>query len=87
MPAPRLCLAQRGAAGQSIGIHYNQGVEPLDYVLNPEDFVIQDGYMLPLPKPGLGVVMNEDHIREAAKHAPDWRNPLWRHEDGSVAEW
>ncbi len=72
---------------QSIGIHYNQGVEPLDYVLNPEDFVIQDGYMLPLPKPGLGVVMNEDHIREAAKHAPDWRNPLWRHEDGSVAEW
>ncbi|EIG4091942.1 hypothetical protein ACVQMN_003543, partial [Escherichia coli] len=21
------------------------------------------------------------------KNAPDWRNPLWRHEDNSVAEW
>ncbi|MBJ3688633.1 galactonate dehydratase, partial [Salmonella enterica subsp. enterica serovar Corvallis] len=21
------------------------------------------------------------------KSAPDWRNPLWRHADGSVAEW
>ncbi|HBS0470730.1 TPA: galactonate dehydratase, partial [Klebsiella pneumoniae] len=21
------------------------------------------------------------------KNAPDWRNPLWRYEDGSVAEW
>ncbi|ELP7998558.1 galactonate dehydratase, partial [Escherichia coli] len=20
-------------------------------------------------------------------NAPDWRNPLWRHEDNSVAEW
>ncbi|HDZ1427804.1 hypothetical protein, partial [Klebsiella pneumoniae] len=20
-------------------------------------------------------------------NAPDWRNPLWRYEDGSVAEW
>ncbi|MBC4139831.1 hypothetical protein ACH5BJ_12170, partial [Klebsiella pneumoniae] len=22
-----------------------------------------------------------------SKNAPDWRNPLWRYEDGSVAEW
>ena len=22
-----------------------------------------------------------------AKNAPDWRNPVWRHADGSVAEW
>ncbi|EHM8528626.1 TPA: galactonate dehydratase, partial [Escherichia coli] len=22
-----------------------------------------------------------------SKNAPDWRNPLWRHEDNSVAEW
>ncbi|MWT63419.1 galactonate dehydratase, partial [Escherichia coli] len=22
-----------------------------------------------------------------SKSAPDWRNPLWRLEDGSVAEW
>jgi galactonate dehydratase len=23
----------------------------------------------------------------AARHAPDWHNPAWRHADGSVAEW
>ncbi|MBJ5965651.1 galactonate dehydratase, partial [Salmonella enterica subsp. enterica serovar Derby] len=24
---------------------------------------------------------------ELSKSAPDWRNPLWRHADGAVAEW
>ncbi|EFA5260163.1 TPA: galactonate dehydratase, partial [Escherichia coli] len=26
-------------------------------------------------------------VIEFSKNAPDWRNPLWRHEDNSVAEW
>ncbi|WP_305797882.1 hypothetical protein, partial [Salmonella enterica] len=26
-------------------------------------------------------------VIELSKSAPDWRNPLWRHADGSVAEW
>jgi len=72
---------------QSMGIHYNRGGELLDYVLNKDDFRIENGYMKPLPKPGLGVVVDEDKVVEASQAAPDWRNPLWRHEDGSVAEW
>lgn len=72
---------------QSMGIHYNQGGELLDYVLNKEDFHIENGYIKPLPKPGLGVVVDEEKVIEASERAPDWRNPLWRHEDGSVAEW
>jgi len=72
---------------QSMGIHYNKGGEVLDYVQNKEDFKITDGYILPLPKPGLGVVIDEERVVEASKNAPDWRNPVWRHEDGSVAEW
>jgi galactonate dehydratase len=72
---------------QSMGIHYNQGGELLDYVLNKEDFHVENGYMRPLTKPGLGVVVDEEKVIEASKRAPDWRNPLWRHEDGSVAEW
>ncbi|MFT3961475.1 MAG: galactonate dehydratase [Propionivibrio sp.] len=40
---------------QSMGIHYNQGAELMDYVLNKEDFQFHDGYMLPPKKPGLGV--------------------------------
>lgn len=72
---------------QSMGIHYNKGGEVLDYVLNKEDFKIENGYIKPLPKPGLGVVIDEQHVIEASRNAPDWSNPLWRHPDGSVAEW
>jgi galactonate dehydratase len=72
---------------QSMGIHYNKGAELLDYVVNVEDFVITDGYFKPLPKPGLGVVVDEDRVIAASQGALDWRNPVWRHPDGSVAEW
>jgi galactonate dehydratase len=72
---------------QSMGIHYNKGGELLDYVINKEDFKIIDGYCNPLQKPGLGVEVDEERVIEASKNAPDWRNPVWRHADGSVAEW
>lgn len=72
---------------QSMGIHYNQGAELLDYVLNKEDFAITDGYIKPLPRPGLGVEIDEQAVIEAAKTAVDWKNPIWRHEDGLIAEW
>lgn len=72
---------------QSMGIHYNQGGELLDYVRNRDDFRITDGYIAPLPLPGLGVDVDEERVIEASRTAPDWRNPLWRHRDGSVAEW
>lgn len=72
---------------QSMGIHYNQGAELLDYVLNKEDFTIDDGYMKPLSKPGLGVVIDEHRLKEAAEEGCDWKNPIWRHEDGTIAEW
>jgi galactonate dehydratase len=72
---------------QSMGIHYNQGAELLDYVKNKQDFKITEGYIAPLPKPGLGVDVDEDHVREMAKEGCDWKNPIWRHQDGSIAEW
>ncbi|HEV6964216.1 galactonate dehydratase [Roseateles sp.] len=72
---------------QSMGIHYNQGAELLDFVSNPEDFHIDNGFINPLRKPGLGVEIDEERVIEASKTAPDWRNPVWRHVDGSVAEW
>jgi galactonate dehydratase len=72
---------------QSMGIHYNKGAELLDYVLNTEDFVIKEGYFAPLTKPGLGVIVNEERVIAASQGAADWRNPVWRHPDGSVAEW
>ena len=72
---------------QSMGIHYNQGAELMDYVLNKEDFQFHGGYMLPPKKPGLGVEVNEALVIERSQNAPDWRNPVWRHADGAVAEW
>ncbi|MCD1126716.1 galactonate dehydratase [Jinshanibacter sp. LJY008] len=72
---------------QSMGIHYNQGAELLDYVLNKEDFSMEDGHFYPPTKPGLGVEVNEELVIERSKHAPDWRNPVWRYPDGAVAEW
>jgi galactonate dehydratase len=72
---------------QSGGIHYNKGAELLDYVRNKDHFRIEGGFIAPLPLPGLGVDVDEEAVIEASKRAGDWRNPLWRHDDGSVAEW
>lgn len=72
---------------QSMGIHYNQGAELLDYVINKDDFNMTDGYFYPLTKPGLGVEINEELVIERSKNAGDWRNPVWRYPDGAVAEW
>ncbi len=72
---------------QSMGIHYNKGAELLDYVINKDDFRIDQGYIHALPGPGLGVEVDEERVIAASKAAPDWRNPIWRHADGSIAEW
>jgi galactonate dehydratase len=72
---------------QSMGIHYNKGAELLDFVKNKDDFRIENGFINPLRKPGLGVEIDEERVIEASKNPPDWRNPVWRHADGSVAEW
>ena len=72
---------------QSMGIHYNRDAELLDYVLNKDDFRIDGGSIHALPKPGLGVEVDEERVIHASRNPPDWHNPVWRHADGSVAEW
>jgi galactonate dehydratase len=72
---------------QSMGIHYNRGAELLDYVINKDDFRIDAGFIHALPKPGLGVEVDEERVVHASRNPPDWHNPVWRHADGSVAEW
>ena len=72
---------------QSLGIHYNGSNDLLDYVTNREVFAYEDG-MVGIPKgPGLGIDVNEDYVRERAQKGHRWRNPVWRHTDGSFAEW
>lgn len=72
---------------QSMGIHYNRGADLLDYVANPEVFAVHGGYMDVPTGPGLGVVVDEERVRRAATTGHQWRNPIWRLGDGTVAEW
>lgn len=72
---------------QSIGIHYNKDRSVLDYVLNPEDFVFKEGYIDLPKKAGLGVIMNKELIIKENQNPHSWKNPIWRHQDGSIAEW
>ena len=71
----------------SLGIHYNAAGEVLDYVLNKDAFAMREGFVRPFTQPGLGVEIDEARVVERSRHAPDWHNPVWRHRDGSVAEW
>nr|WP_068889119.1 galactonate dehydratase [Pedobacter panaciterrae] len=72
---------------QSLGIHYNQGSDLLDYLTDKTVFEYENGYVKIPDKPGLGIEINEEHVRKMAAIGHNWRNPVWRHEDGSVAEW
>jgi galactonate dehydratase len=72
---------------QSLGIHYNAGNDLLDYVSDPASFRYQDGFVTIPSGPGLGIDVNEELVTERARQGHRWRNPVWRHRDGSVAEW
>ena len=72
---------------QSLGIHYNQGSDLLDYLNNPKVFDYKDGYVDMLHGPGLGISINEDFVRKQAEVGHNWKNPVWRHKDGTIAEW
>ncbi|MFI7149801.1 galactonate dehydratase [Nonomuraea sp. NPDC050022] len=72
---------------QSIGIHYNRGAEVLDYCLDKTPLAFVDGYVERLTAPGLGIEVDDQAVRSAGKTGHSWRGPIWRHRDGSYAEW
>ncbi len=72
---------------QSLGIHYNQGADLLDYLADPGPFAFVEGHLAVPDGPGLGIEVDEARVRRAAGSASPWRNPLWRLDDGTVAEW
>ncbi|MEU7081183.1 MULTISPECIES: galactonate dehydratase [Streptomyces] len=72
---------------QSIGIHYNVGAGPLDYLADPTPLDFHEGHFLRSTAPGLGMDVDERAVRAADGTVEDWHNPIWRHADGSFAEW
>ncbi|MEV4805613.1 galactonate dehydratase [Nonomuraea sp. NPDC049421] len=72
---------------QSVGIHYNQGNDVLDYLVDPAPLTFPGGYATRTERPGLGIEIDEAAVKRAAEQGHRWRSPLWRHPDGSFAEW
>jgi galactonate dehydratase len=82
------CTPNHAIQEVSLGIHYNTGGHDLlNFVVNKEVLTPVGGY-LPVPEgAGLGVEVDEAAVREADKDRHRWRNPIFRTEDGSFAEW
>jgi galactonate dehydratase len=72
---------------QSLGIHYNATSDLLDYLTDKSVFAYQDGYVEIPTGTGLGVTVDEQKVKAAAEIGHAWRNPVWRNEDGTIAEW
>ncbi|MFG2631126.1 galactonate dehydratase [Streptomyces sp. NPDC048473] len=72
---------------QSRGIHYNKDADLLSYVVDTDPFRFVAGQALRTALPGLGISVDEDAVRAADRTGHAWRNPVWRHPDGSFAEW
>ncbi|GGU58112.1 galactonate dehydratase [Lentzea flava] len=70
---------------QSAGMHYH-GTDPA-YLVDMAPVRVVDGWFARPAGPGLGVEVDEDAVRRAAEIGHAWRSPIWRHDDGSFAEW
>lgn len=57
------------------------------YIVDSSVFEYVDGEVKIPTEPGLGIEVNEDHVKKLAEVGHRWRNPIWRHQDGSFAEW
>ena len=71
----------------SLNIHYNEGADLLDYLSTPDVFAFEDGFVDRPTEPGLGIEVDEDTVRAQAETGHDWKNPIWRADDGSLTEW
>ena len=72
---------------QSLGIHYNTTNDLLDYLKDPSVFAYREGYVAIPQGTGLGIEIDEEVVERMSRTGHRWRNPVWRHADGSFAEW
>ena len=82
-----ICTPNAFIQEQSLGIHYNKGGDLLDYLADPSIYRYKDGFIENISAPGLGIEINEEAVIEAAARGHNWKNPVWRNFDGTVAEW
>jgi galactonate dehydratase len=70
---------------QSAGMHYH-GSDP-EYLVDMAPVRVVEGWLARPTGAGLGVEVDEAAVRRAAEIGHAWRSPVWRHDDGSFAEW
>lgn len=84
------CCVNFAFQESSLGIHYNQegGVDLLDYVKNPDVFQVDsEGCIARLDGPGLGVEIDEEKVRAAARLGHAWKDREWTLKDGTPTTW
>jgi galactonate dehydratase len=72
---------------QSLDVHAPGGNALLTDLVDAGCFRFSGGYLDRPTGPGLGVEVDEAAVRRAAATGHRWRNEIWRHADGSFAEW
>ncbi|MFH5800767.1 galactonate dehydratase [Haladaptatus sp. CMAA 1911] len=72
---------------QSLNLHDVDKSGGLALLDDPTVFGFSDGYIAAPDAPGLGIAIDEERVRERAEHDVMWHNPVWHHDDGSLAEW
>jgi galactonate dehydratase len=68
-------------------IHSEKSDPAYKYIADRSVFEYEGGYLEPLADPGLGIQIDTDVVEEMSEKVVDWHNPIWRHEDGSIADW
>jgi galactonate dehydratase len=81
------CTPNAFVQEQSLGMHYNEDGDLLDYLLDPEPLRVREEALAVPTGPGLGVDVDEERVRAAARRGHDWHSPVWRNRDGTLAEW
>jgi len=72
---------------QNLDIHNPSETDLLRYLDDPAIFNFEDGNVSVPDAPGIGVSMDEAEIRTQSQSEINWQNPIWYHDDGSIAEW
>lgn len=72
---------------QSLGIHYNQGSDLLNYLVDTSVFEFEAGFVKRPTGAGLGIEVDAAEVERAAAEGHRWRTPTFRRDDGSLAEW
>src|SRR3546814_14178189 len=81
------CTPNVAIQEMSVGIHYNVGHDLLSFVTNPEVLTPEGGFLAIPEGPGLGVLIDEEAVRDADRERHRWRTPVSRCADGSFDEW